>query len=162
MNIWLVFGHILGAVIWAGGVLFLGVVAAGSRRTVSERERIELFRVLGRGFLGMAAVAALLLGLTGNLLVDRLFGGWNTIAGEAQDLVVAKTALFAAVLAVASLHGLALGPRIRELRLAGLDGELGATEVARLSRLRRLSTLSQILMLAGTIAILGLAADLVS
>ena len=162
MNGVMVFLHILGAVIWSGGVIFIGLVAMGARRTLPERERTELFRFVGNGFLALGAVAAMLLGLSGNVLVEDLFGGWEKLSGEPSTLIVWKTLLFIGVLLLAVLHGAILGPRIRQLRLKALDGELSPIEEGSLRRSRRVSTASQILMLAGTIAILVLAADLIS
>ena len=158
----LVFLHILGAVIWAGGLFFVGLVAAGARRTLPMRERAELFRFVGNGFLIMAAVAALLLGMSGNFLVEDLFGGWENLEGEPSDLIVWKTILFVAVLLLAVLHGIVLGPRIRNLRLKQAEGAATPEEEGELRRKLRLSTVSQVLMLVGTIAILVLAADLIA
>ena len=158
----LVFLHILGAVIWAGGLFFVALLAAGARRTLPERERTELFRFVGSGFLILAGIAAALLGLSGNLLVDDLFGGWDNLTGEPSTLIVWKTVLFIAVLTLAVLHGVVLGPGIRRLRLRRLDGQITPEEEALLKRRLRISTVSQVLMLAGTVAILVLAADLIS
>jgi putative copper export protein len=149
----LVFLHILGAAIWAGGLIFVGVVAAGARRTISERERTEFFRFIGNGFLILAGVAALLLGLSGNLLVEDLFGGWDQLSGEASRLIVWKTILFIAVLLLAVVHGVVLGPGIRRLRLRRAAGKITPDEEAALKRRVAISTTSQVLMLAGTVAI---------
>lgn len=158
----LVFLHILGAVIWAGGLFVIALVAVGARRTLPERERSDLFRFVGNGFLILAGIAAALLGLSGNLLVEDLYGGWENLAGETSTLIVWKTILFIAVLLLAVLHGVVLGPSIRELRMRRLDGQLTPAEEAQLKRRLRGSTASQVLMLAGTLAILVLAADLIS
>jgi uncharacterized membrane protein len=158
----LVFFHILGAVIWAGGLFFIGLVAAGARRTVPERERAELFRFIGNRFLILAGAAAILLGLTGNLMVEDLFGGWERLSGEPRDLIVWKTVLFLGVLALAAVHGVVLGPGIRRLRVRRAEGKITADEEALLKRRLRISAVTQVLMLAGTIAILVLAADLVA
>jgi uncharacterized membrane protein len=158
----LVFLHILGAVIWAGGLFFVALLAAGARRTLPERERTELFRFVGSGFLILAGIAAALLGLSGNLLVDDLFGGWDNLSGEPSRLIIWKTILFIGVLMLAVLHGVVLGPGIRRLRLRRLDGQITPEEEALLKRRLRISTVSQVLMLAGTVAILVLAADLIS
>lgn len=158
----LVFLHILGAVIWAGGLFFVALLAAGARRTLPERERTELFRFVGSGFLILAGIAAALLALSGNLLVDDLFGGWDNLSGEPSRLIIWKTILFIGVLMLAVLHGVVLGPGIRRLRLRRLDGQITPEEEALLKRRLRISTVSQVLMLAGTVAILVLAADLIS
>ena len=78
----LVFLHILGAVIWAGGLFFVGLVATGARRTCASAIRTPPSRLVGNGFLILAGVAALLLGLSGNFLVEDLFGGWEELSGE--------------------------------------------------------------------------------
>ena len=158
----LVFLHILGAVIWAGGLFFVALVAVGARRTIPERERSDLFRFVGNGFLVLAGIAALLLGVSGNLLVEDLFGGWENLSGETSTLIAWKTVLFVAVLLLAIVHGIVLGPSIRRLRVRRLDGEITPTEETQLKRRLRISTGSQVMMLGGTIAILILAADLIS
>jgi uncharacterized membrane protein len=158
----LVFLHILGAVIWAGGLFFVALVAAGARRTVPERERAELFRFIGNGFLILAGVAAILLGLSGNFLVEDLFGGWEELSGEPSTLILWKTILFIGVLVLAFVHGIALGPGIRRLRLRRAEGQITDDEEAMLKRKLRISTVTQVLMLAGTIVILVLAADLIA
>jgi putative copper export protein len=158
----LVFLHILGAVIWAGGLVFVGLVAAGARRTVPARERAELFRFVGRGLLVMGVVAAVLLGLSGNFLVDDRFGGLDDLSGEPGRLILWKTILFAGVLALAFVHGLVLGPGIRRLRLSQAEGQLTDAEEALLRRKATISGIAQVAMLTGTVAILALAADLVA
>jgi len=158
----LVFLHILGAVIWAGGLIFVGLLAVGARRTLPERERTELLRFVGNGFLVLAGLAALLLGLSGNLLVEDLFGGWEQLEGEASTLILWKTILFLAVLLLAVVHAVMLAPGIRRLRLRRVDGEISPEEEALLRRRIRASTVSQVLMLGATIAILVLAAEMIS
>lgn len=158
----LVFLHILGAVIWAGGLFFVGVVAAGARRTLGEHEQTELFRFVGNGLLIAAGVAALLLGVSGNLLVEDLFGGWDDLSGEPSTLILWKTILFLGVLALAAFHGVVLGPRIRQLRTRRTEGLITGEEEATLRRGLMISRLTQVLMLGGTVAILLLAADLVA
>ena len=155
----MVFLHILGAAIWTGGLIFVALVAVVSRRTVPEDARVQLFRALGFGFLVLAGIAAALLALSGNVLIED-WGGWES-AGDSPsgELILWKTAIFAGVIALALLHSLVLGPRIRREREAGRAG--GGDERA-LRRAVALSTGSQVLMLAGTLAILALAADLIS
>ena len=155
----MVFLHILGAAIWTGGLIFVGLVAGISRRTLPEAARIEFFRSLGFGFLVLAGVAAALLALSGNVLVDD-FGGWDAVGdSDWGALIIWKTVVFAVVLALAVVHSLVLGPRIRRLREAGLAG---SGDERALRRVVALSTATQVLMLVGTLVILALAADLVT
>jgi putative copper export protein len=157
----MVFLHLLGAAIWTGGLVFAGVVAASARRTLSEEARTDFFRVLGFGFLVLTGVAAMLLAISGNVLVEDLFGGWDGLGGtEAGSLILWKTAIYGGVLVLAAIHAFVLGPRIRRLRESRVAGN--AAGEGALRRAVVLSTAAQVLMLAGTIAILILAADLVT
>ena len=70
--------------------------------------------------------------------------------------------MFVGVLGLAVVHGIVLGPGIRRLRLKRAEGRITDDEEALLKRRVRISTVSQALMLAGTIAILVLAADLIA
>jgi putative copper export protein len=155
-----VFLHLLGAAIWVGGLVFLGLAAGVARTAIPEAERIEFFRTLGRRFALLAAGAALLLAITGVALVDDRFGGIGDLGQPGGGLVVAKTAIFAAVVALAGLHFLWLGPRTGRLRRRALAGDAGAG--AELRRARPAGAAVQVAMLAGTLAVLYLAADLVS
>jgi putative copper export protein len=106
-----VFLHIIGTVIWAGGLIFVGLAAGAARRTVPERERLEFFRVFGTGFLVLAGVAATLLLISGNILVEDLFGGWGELGdSRSGELVLWKTGVFVAALVLALVHALVLGP----------------------------------------------------
>lgn len=158
----LVFIHILGAAIWTGGLFFVALVAVGAKRTLPERERSDLFHFIGWGFLGMAGFAALLLGTSGNFLVEDLFGGWNGLSGEFEELIIWKTVLFLIVLVLALIHSLVFGPRIRRLRIRADESGLSEAEEASLRRAARISGVTQVLMLAGTLAILVLAAEMVT
>ena len=159
----MVFLHLLGAAIWIGGLFFVGLVAVTSRRALGPRERTDVFRVVGTGFLILGGLAAALLAVSGNTMVEDTFGGWDGLGDSgAGDLVLWKTGLFVAVLVLAVVHGIVLGPRIRELRIRSLGGEATPREESDLRRALRISSASQVLMLAGSIAILVLAADLVS
>lgn len=156
-----VFLHLLGAAVWVGGLVFLGIAAGVARATIPERERIEFFRLMGRRFLAVAGVAALLLAITGAILVDDRFGGFGDLdTGSGGGLVIAKTIVFAAVVALAIFHSFVLGPRMRRLRAQALDG--GAEAQRALRRAGAAGGVVQVAMLAGTLAVLALAADLVS
>jgi putative copper export protein len=155
--------HLIAAAVWAGGLVFLGVAAGVARATIPERERIEFFRRMGRRFLVVALAAALLLGLTGiDMAADRL-PSWDALTDtEWGRLILAKTSLFATALALALVHSLVLGPRIRHLREALLAAPRDPELEGRLRRVTASSGIIQATILALTLAILVLAADLVS
>ena len=155
--------HLIAAAVWAGGLVMLGVIAASSRQALGERERIALFRVVGRRFLILALVTAVLLAITGvDMAVDHL-ASWNALVDTSFGrLLIAKTVLFAAALGLGFVHGLVLGPRTRRIREA-LLAQPGDPELeARLRSATRVGAAIQVLILVLTLAVLVLAADLVA
>ena len=155
--------HLLAAAVWGGGLVMVGVLAASSRGVLSDADRSELFRVVGRRFLIISAVAALVLAATGaELAVDR-FGSLGDLTDLPDGgLVIAKTAIFAALIALALLHSFLLQPHLRELRR---QLSWGAADPAIERSMRRTAILSGLVnaaLLLGTVAIFVLAADLVT
>jgi putative copper export protein len=153
--------HLMAAAVWGGGVVFLGVAAGVARRTIPDAERIEFFRAIGRRFLYLSGLAAITLLATGASLAHDRMGSLDLLGtGSDGKTIFAKTVAFAAVLVLATVHGLILGPRIRTLRQ---DALAAPGDEARASRLRSTliaSGITSALMLAGTIAIFVLAARL--
>jgi putative copper export protein len=161
MNGPMLFVHLLGATIWAGGVIVLGLVAFGARRTLPDTQRVEFFRVIGTGFLILSGVAAAMLLISGSFMVGDLFGGWDGLGdSERGRTVIWKSVLFVAVLALALIHGLVLGPRIRRARQRIEASSPREGDETTVRRLAVASGVTQALLLAGTLAILALAADL--
>jgi putative copper export protein len=155
-----VFLHLLAACVWVGGLVFLGLAVAVARGTLGERDRIDLVRALGRRFLLIGGVAALLLAVTGVVLVDDRFGGFNELGDADGGLVIGKTVIFACVVALAAVHSFGLGPRMRRIRERIDAGD--ETARVELGRLAPLAGAVQGLILLGTLVVLGLAAALVS
>ena len=153
--------HLIAAAVWAGGLVFLGIAAGVARHVVPARERIEFFRLLGRRFLLLAALAAALLAATGaDLATDRL-GSWSDLTGTSDGrLMLAKTILFAVVIVAAAVHGLVLGPRTRRARQSLLEGGDAADSEAEIRRTSALSGALSGLMLLLTVVIFFLAAGL--
>lgn len=112
--------HVLAAMFWLGGMLFLGLVGAPVVRGVEPPElRQRLFHQLGLRFrrVGWWAIAALL--VTG--LINVRYRGWlhwsgvlgadafwRTMPGHALAI---KLAAVAAMLIVSAVHDFAIGPR---------------------------------------------------
>jgi copper transport protein len=155
--------HLIGAAVWAGGLVFLGVAAMVARRTIPPAERIAFFRMLGRRFALLAGASALLIAATGfDLASDRL-ASWSALVDTSYGrILLAKILLFALALAEAAYHGAVLGPRIGRLREALLATPDDPELQARLRRTTILSGIVSVLMLAQTAAILVLAADLIA
>jgi copper transport protein len=155
--------HLIGAAVWAGGLVFLGVAATVARRTIPPAERIEFFRMIGRRFAILAGISALLIAATGvDMASDRL-ATWSALADTSYGrILLAKIVLFALTLVEAAIHGAILGPRIGRLRETLLATPDDAVLQARLRRTTIVSGIVSVLMLVQTAAILVLAADLIA
>lgn len=109
--------HLLAALVWLGGMLFLGVVGAPVLRSVEPPAlRQRLFAELGARFrtVGWIAVATLVATGLANLhfrgwlsaMDERAF--WFTVTGRALAF---KLAAVAVMLAASAMHDFVLGPR---------------------------------------------------
>jgi putative copper export protein len=155
--------HLIGAAVWAGGLVFLGIAAVVARRTIPPPERVVFFRMLGRRFAVVAAVAAAAIAASGiDMATDRL-SSWSALLDTGYGRILfAKIVLFALAVAEAAVHSLVLGPRLGRLREALLDAPHDAGLQSRLRRTAAVSGIVSALMLLQTVAILVLAADLIS
>lgn len=135
--------HVLAAVVWIGGMLFLGVVLTPVLRGHPPAERAALLRAVGRRFLKIAWTALAVLLLTGPIL-------WSVRAFQVTPTLGAKLVLVAVILYLSVVHDFSLGPRLVDQLERGGEGE----ETARLRRqvafLARLNT-----FLAVAVLILG-------
>ncbi len=108
----LVILHILAAVSWVGGMIFLSLVLAPlvrSRKAVPEF--MALFRSAALRFRPIVWVAMAILLLTGPILLS--LRGVAVVSPSAwPGIVMAKLALVALLLFLTLLHDLVLGPRV--------------------------------------------------
>lgn len=108
--------HLLAALLWLGGLLFLGAVGAPVLRTLEPAVRARLFEALGVRFRTIAWVAIGVLVATGLAMVSRL--GvlstpdllWTTSFGRA---LVLKWSVVAVMLVISALHDFKYGPAAR-------------------------------------------------
>jgi putative copper export protein len=153
--------HLLGAAVWAGGIVFLGVAATVARRSVPPRERIAFFRLLGRRFLMLAGAAMLLLIATGiDMASDRLpvwSDLWDTNYGERLQ---EKLGLVILVIGLTAFHSFVQGPALSRLR--ALDRPDDPELAALIRRKSARSGVVQAAILVVTVAILYAAARLVT
>jgi putative copper export protein len=155
--------HLIGAAVWTGGLVFLGIAAAVARRTILPVERIAFFQVLGRRVAAVAALAAAAIAATGIDMATDQLTSWGALLDTGDGRILfAKIALFALALAEAAVHSLVLGPRLGKLRQAVLDAPDDGALQGSLRRTAAISGAVSALMLLQTLAILVLAADLVS
>jgi len=110
--------HVLAAMVWIGGMLFLALVGAPALRELDDPAlRSRLFRAIGARFrtVGWASIAVLLVTGVVNLHARGLLRGdvlgsgrfWSTPMGVA---LAWKLALVAAMIGLAAIHDFWLGP----------------------------------------------------
>jgi putative copper resistance protein D len=107
LNVWV---HILAAVIWIGGMLFLSLVAVPVLRQVeSPLLRMDLFRAIARRFRRLVWICIAILVLTG---IGNVWFSGNTLPGSAYMKVLQiKLVLVAILVGMGLLHDFVIGPR---------------------------------------------------
>jgi putative copper export protein len=157
------FLHLLGAAVWVGGVIFLGVAATTARRTVSDRDRIAFFRTFGRRFAVIAGAAIVVLVATGWEMAAERIPDWPDLgdsdyARELRD----KLGLVVLVVALTAYHSFVQGPALSRLREQALDRPDDGALRGEIRRRSARAGVVQVLILLVTLAILWMAARLVT
>jgi len=155
--------HLIGAAVWAGGMVMLALAVGAARRTVAEHERIALFRALGRRFAVGGGIAMLVLIATGtDMAADRLAAFGDLFDTDYGERLLAKLVLVIVVIALTLFHTLVQGPELTRLRqeaLAYPDDKEVRREIRR--KAARAGIVSA-LNLVATLAVLVMAARLVT
>ncbi len=155
--------HLIGAAVWAGGMVMLALAVGAARRTVAENDRVALFRALGRRFAVVGGVAMVVLIATGtDMAADRL-GSWGDLTDtDYGKRLLVKVVFVAIVIALTLFHTLVQGPELSRLRQEAVaypdDKDLRREIRAKAARAGIVSALN----LAATLAVLVLAARLVT
>jgi copper resistance protein D len=118
LAVWL---HILAATVWVGGMLFLVLVVAPWLRAGGRQHAVAVLREAGIRFrmVGWACFAVLLatgtfaLWMRGVRLGSFVTPDW--LGSAFGRVVLAKLALFCAILAISALHDFHVGPRATAL-----------------------------------------------
>jgi copper resistance protein D len=109
--------HVLAAVIWVGGVFFMGMVVVPVTRPLPEKLRVQLLDRVGRSFrlIGWSALGVLV--GTGAYLMWHWGARWDNLMdmsffahGHTRELGY-KLILIVFMLVVSGLHDFWLGPR---------------------------------------------------
>jgi copper resistance protein D len=155
--------HLIAAAVWAGGMVFLGVAVGVARRTVAERERIALFRALGRRFLLVGGVAMVVLIATGtDMAADRLGAFGDLFDTDYGKRLAEKLAVVICVIGLTLFHSLVQGPALSRLREKALERPDDADLASLIRRKSARAGIVSALNLLATLAILVLAARLVT
>lgn len=155
--------HLLAAMAWVGGMLFILVVLLPiMRKQIREGERIVLASEVGQryltlslGLLAVLAATGVLNALRRGVTLDVLFA-----SAYGQTLGV-KVLLVLLVAIVTAVHGLVYGPMLRELAERSADGSGDLALLSKRRRTQRRSTLLSAVNLLLSLAIVLLAASLV-
>jgi len=129
-----VFIHILSAIIWVGGTLFLVIVMVPlSRREMGASGRgLILLRQAARRFVPVAWASIVLLVVTGIFLAWDHWGirpgNFFTSGGHFLRTLQAKTGLAVLVIGLSLFHDFVLGPRVvRQLESRSGSGDAPAS-----------------------------------
>jgi len=147
--------HVLSAMLWLGGMLFLGVVGAPALRSVEPATlRQQLFHTLGVRFRAAGWAAIVVLVLTG--FVNMHFRGllqWSGVLSDGEfwatsvgQSLAAKLILVTIMLTVSAVHDFILGP-------AAGRAVAGSAEAILLRR--RAAVLARANALAGVLLVLA-------
>jgi putative copper export protein len=155
--------HLIAAAVFAGGLVFLALAVGVARTTVPERERIALFRGLGRRFALVGGVALLVLIGTGVDMADERIPSWSDLTDtEYGDTLSAKLVLVVFVILLTLVHSVIQGPALSRLREQAIEHPDDTELQARLRTKNATAGAVRGLILIATIAILVLAARLVT
>jgi uncharacterized membrane protein len=151
-----VYLHILSAVVWIGGMLFLALVIVPATRGRPASERGALLGVLGRRFRTVGWLCIGLLIATGILNAGFRGLSWESfLSGRFLEswfgqVLAVKLGVVALMIAISYYHDFVLGPA--SVRLLERSDPSQANETARLRRqaswLGRLNTLLALAVLA--------------
>lgn len=119
-----VFLHLLAAVVWVGGLLFLALVAIPVLRGLADRQRAELVARMGERFRPVAWACIGLLISTGVLNLAYRGVSWESVlTGQLWQspfgqILAWKLTLVALLVALSAWHDFFLGPRSTQLARA--------------------------------------------
>jgi putative copper resistance protein D len=151
-----VYLHILSAIVWVGGMLFLALVVVPATRAMDPAERGALISALGRRFRVIGWLCIVLLLATGAVNAGYrgvTLGGLFTapfLESAFGRTLLAKLALVALLILLSVLHDFVIGPRwSRAQRQRDPEAQrLAARLRRRASALGRLNTLLALLIVA--------------
>lgn len=149
--------HLMAAIFWVGGQLFLVlVVLPVLRAQVAEVERVRIVAQAGRRFAVLSAFALAILVITGPLNAIAHGVSWAILRDTAWGhVLLAKVLLVLLVLVVSAVHGAYYGRRLEQL---GAVTTKDPAQSARRRALQRQSLRLSVANLALNLAIVGMAA----
>jgi copper transport protein len=114
--------HVLSMSTWLGGLVMLVLVLPAAARALSPQERTPLLADATSRFSRMALIAVTLLLLTGLVQSVLLINSWEAVYDTGYGrLVLAKVAIFLALIGLGAYNQRRLLPRLRRQALDGTD-----------------------------------------
>ncbi len=134
LSVWI---HILTAMLWLGGALFISlVIAPALRRPASRQAALATVQAIGPGLRHLGWMSFLVLLLTGLM---NIIGRWGSLAPlahaefwrtPATHAFAGKLLLFVVILGLSAVHDFNIGPRAADLAVSAP----GRPETLRLRR----------------------------
>lgn len=144
---WVVFLHVMSAMLWVGGIFFVSLVAVPAVREMEVRRRTTLLSALGRRFRDVGwvllavlwATGATQMWIRGATVANILDGSFFTTRFGA--LMGSKLLIILVMMVVSGVHDWIVGPRAAAVAEAGGDPENLRRIAAWLGRLNALLAL---------------------
>lgn len=149
--------HLLAAITWIGGLLFITMVLVPTLRMPELRANaLVLLRVTGRKFQRIAYATLVTLVATGAANVLLKIGSWDAVAAALPTtygrLLVAKVGLVLVVIALALYHDFVVGPAATRAMEADARGAAALALRRQASWIGRINTLLSLVIM--TLALL--------
>nr|MBO2507838.1 copper resistance protein CopD [Bacillota bacterium] len=144
---WVVYTHVMSAMLWVGGMFFISLVAVPAARDMDLRRRTTLMSTLGRRFRDVGWVLLALLWVTGAVQMWIRGATWSNILDGSffttrfGSLMGSKLLIILVMMVVSALHDWVIGPRAAAVAEAGGDPERLRRIAAWLGRINALLAL---------------------
>jgi copper resistance protein D len=108
------FLHLVAAIFWIGGMLFLSLIIAPFLMTIDPNERRKVYRFVGQRYRKFAWVAIVILLITGPLNLYLMNIPFSSIISPSHGMAfLVKIILVAIVVIISLIHDFYIGPKAR-------------------------------------------------
>lgn len=112
--------HLLGAITWIGGLIFISLIMAPVlRMELAQPERSRLIQAVGQRFRFVEAIAFAFLLASGIYKIVQLGADFDWLGSAPGRILLVKLTLVATVLILSVMHGYVWGPAVARARENG-------------------------------------------